>query len=363
MSKENPELPRQSTQYVGAIYPPNAEPSAPMQVAPNVPQSPLVTQHMTIFVVDTSIVPVGHSTAIVCSHNKLQLRATNVANNQPVYVWSSEKNDQQRWIFTFDGYVECAADRNLVLDCSNGEPGTPIMLRHKRLSPSMDPYDPYVISQKFRVVKNGKHVVIVPAVNEKCVLDLSGAIHDFGKGDVVRLCPIPKANPVLATSIEDAENFTPQQRWRFSGKKYVPSYAPLRTPVLIKHKSAKQYITTNGQVSEGSAPVMFKLGFKNRDWRRFIIDEHGFISPIGNMNCVLACAGDEAGSNIVLQKRSETNALHQRWLIGLCHLKKYRVITSALNPELVLDAKDGALVLNTNNKSLDKSQKWSIKIK
>jgi hypothetical protein len=249
------------------------------------------------------------------------------------------------------------------MDCGEGLPGTPIILRNKRLSPSMDPYDSNVLSQKFHVVKNGKFIMIVSALNIRCMLDLTGAIHDFGKGDVLRLCPTPKQNPIMSTSIEDVENFTHQQQWKFGSKKHVAPYVPLKTPVLLKNKLSKMYINTQGQHTDGTAPIMFKLGFKNRAWRKFVIDEHGFISPIGNLNCVLACVQGVSGEGITLQQKKETDNLNQRWQIGLCHLKKYRIIMSALNPDLVLDVKENVLVICTNNRSLDRAQKWSVKVK
>jgi hypothetical protein len=85
------------------------------------------------------------------------------------------------------------------------------------------------------------------------------------------------------------------------------------------------------------------------------------------------CGSGMSGTPILLKHKrlSQTNGsicpfteifCQKEWLIAKCQEKKYRVVQSAFNPDLVLDVKENALIFNNNNiRSLDLTQKWYIK--
>lgn len=341
----------------------------PLHTLPPPPTSRVPPQWVPACIPNPDRVSYDTPCYITCGRNGLYLNVNQVIHDCPVNVWTKISSLQQKWYFTKDGYIELAADRTFVLDCKNVAVGAQLVVSKKKISPSGNPVDQAIISQKWNIVSVDRSNYICNVLRPNLVVELAGSTINYDKGDLVRI------NTNLSTGND-------HQKWNIhttsTGQTKDANLIPVGSKCYIYGAQSKLYLTVKvgllGKVKAGAQVYVSKgkmlSGAKSQQW---IFDKDGFlVSALDKTgNLVLDCRSGQCGEELILNTRQFTNNLNQKWLVKQpttaiseakeINLKACRFIYTQLNTNLLLDEKGVNEPVFLNFSTNSATQVWKVK--
>jgi hypothetical protein len=270
--------------------------------------------------IDPHIIPLNTLVGIKLGSHDVNVSASKA--NVSVNLWSRTDTELQLWIFSQEGHIECADNYNLVWDCGNGQPGALIQLQYKKPSPNNDPNDPYTLSQKFQVIRNGKYKVFQSVLNPMCIIEAQSDT----KGAMLVLSQ-PRQHKIMSSTTEVPNLYSRTHQFMFEAKGDIKTYIPYFTNIRI-HDSRSSGLQLNVVSTENIQYLTF-----GTTQTLFVLTKDNFISLANNPNLVLAVNNGQPSEQVILQTKRTSHNLNQKWLV---EMGRYKAIRSALAPNLIL---------------------------